>query len=219
MASVGTKEDKDPTRQCTAPSKAWKFEEKNRYRLAEYSAESWDIGFALQPANLPDLNTLDLGFFRAIQSLQYQKLAKNLDEMIEIVHKVYADLPLDVCKNLWTTAQLVMNQVLLCNGGNDYKLSHIEKLKIAAANSRDIPMRLPCHALIAGNHLDADAITAAMIVSSEQGAPARLFFIVHFFPCIFLIVVSPLPLLVTHRRPSRLFLIATPSRRCRHRHA
>jgi len=45
-------------------------------RLAEYSAEGWDIGFALQPANLPDLNTLDLGFFRAIQSLQYQKLAK-----------------------------------------------------------------------------------------------------------------------------------------------
>ena len=188
-------------------------------RLAEYSAEGWDIGFALQPANSPDLNTLDLGFFRVIQSLQYQKPAKNLDEMIEIVHEAYADLPLDVCKNLWTTAQLVMNQVLLCNGGNDYKLSHIEKLKIAAANSRDIPMRLPCHALIAGNHLDADAITAAMIVSSEQGAPARLFFIVHFFPCIFLIVVSPLPLLVTHRHPSRPFLIATPSRRCRHRHA
>ena len=32
-------------------------------RLTEYSAEGWDIGFALQPANLPDLNTLDLGFF------------------------------------------------------------------------------------------------------------------------------------------------------------
>ncbi len=32
-------------------------------RLAEYSTEGWDIGFALQPANLPDLNTLGLGFF------------------------------------------------------------------------------------------------------------------------------------------------------------
>jgi hypothetical protein len=55
---------------------------------------------------------------------------------------------------------------------------------------------LPCRALIAGDHLNADAITAAMIVLSEQGTPARLFFIVHFFPCIFLIVVSPLPLFV-----------------------
>ena len=98
----------------------------------------------------------------------------------------------------------VMNQVLLCNGGNDYKLPLVGKLKIAAANGRAIPMRLPCRALIAGDHLNADAITAAMIVLSEQGAPARLFFIVHFFPCIFLIVVSPLPL-----------LIATLSRRCR----
>ena len=76
-------------------------------------------------------------------------------------------------------------------------------------------MRLPCRALIAGDNLNADAITAAMIVLSEQGTPARLFFIVHFFPCIFLIVVSPLPLLVARRRPSWPFLIATPSRRCR----
>ncbi len=46
--------------------------------------------------------------------------------MIAIVHDAYAELPLDVCKNVWTTAQLVMNQVLLCNGGNDYKLPHVD---------------------------------------------------------------------------------------------
>ena len=63
---------------------------------------------------------------------------------------------------------------LLCNGGNNYKLPHVEKLKIAAANCRDIPMRLPCHALIAGDYLNADAITAA-IVSSEQGTLAVYF--------------------------------------------
>ena len=87
--------------------------------------------------------------------------------MIAIIHEAYADLPLDVCKNVWTTAQLVMNQVRLCNGGDNYKLSHVGKPKIAAANGRDIPMRLPCRALIAGNHLNADAITTA-IVSSDQ---------------------------------------------------
>ena len=38
-----------------------------------------------------------------------KKPAKNLDEMIKIVHEAYTDLPLDVCKNVWTTAQLVMN--------------------------------------------------------------------------------------------------------------
>jgi hypothetical protein len=148
--------------------------------LTEYSTDGWDIDFVTQPANSPDLNTLDLAFFRAIQSLQYQKPARNLDEMIKIVHEAYVDLPLDVCKNVWTTAQLVINQVLLCNGGNDYKLPHVGKLKITAANGRDILMRLPCRALIAGDHLNADAITAAMITSSDQGTPARLSLIVHF---------------------------------------
>jgi hypothetical protein len=160
-------------------------------RLAEYSAVGWDIDFAMQPANSPDLNTLDLAFFRAIQSLQYQKPAKNLDEMIAIVHDAYAELPLDVCKNVWTTAQLVMNQVLLCFGGNDYKLPHVEKLKIAAANSRDIPMRLPCRALIACDHPFADAITSA-IITNDHGTPSRLVLIVRFLTmhlidcCVFL---------------------------------
>ncbi len=31
--------------------------------LAEYSADGWDIDFALQPANSLDLKTLDLAFF------------------------------------------------------------------------------------------------------------------------------------------------------------
>jgi hypothetical protein len=77
------------------------------------------------------------------------------------------------------TAQLVMNQVLLCNEGNDYKLPHVRKLKIAAANGRDIPMRLPCCVLIAGDHLNADVITSA-IIANDYGTPARLFSIVRF---------------------------------------
>jgi hypothetical protein len=33
-------------------------------------------------------------------------------------------------------------------------------------------MRLPCRALIAGNHLNADAITTA-IITNDHGTPAR----------------------------------------------
>ncbi len=112
-----------------------------------------------------------------IQSLQYQKPAKNLDEMMAILHDAYTELPLDICKNVWTTAQLVMNQVFLCNGGNNYKLPHVGKLKIAAANGHDILMRLPCRVLIAGNHLNVDAITTA-IIANHHGTPAHLVLIV-----------------------------------------
>jgi hypothetical protein len=43
--------------------KPGKLRKRNADCLAEYSADSWDIDFALQPANSPDLNTLDLAFF------------------------------------------------------------------------------------------------------------------------------------------------------------
>jgi hypothetical protein len=119
--------------------------------------------------------------------------------MIKIVHEA----PLGICKNVWTAAQLVMNQVLLCNGGNDYKLPHVGNLKIsAAAIGRDIPMRLPCRALIAGDHLhlNVDAITAA-ITAKDQGTPARLF----------LIVVS------FHRCPLSQLIPPSINRACRYR--
>ena len=109
-------------------------------RLGEYSALGWDIDFTMQPANSPDLNTLDLAFFRAIQSLQNQKPAKNINEMIDHVMEAYQDLPLDICKRVWMTAQLVMrNQVLLINGGNNYKLPHVGKPKIVSDHGWDIP--------------------------------------------------------------------------------
>jgi hypothetical protein len=47
--------------------------------LAQLGEIGWDIDFNLQPPNSPDTNTLDLAFFRAIQTIQYQKKLRNLD--------------------------------------------------------------------------------------------------------------------------------------------
>ncbi len=122
-----------------------------------------------QLANSPDTNTLDLAFFRAIQSLQYQKPAKNLDEQIANVEEAYAELPLDVCGHVWSTAQIVMNSVLLSAGGNQYKLPHIGKMRIARALGKDFPMPLPCQALIAGANIDEAAITAFVATEEANG--------------------------------------------------
>ena len=120
--------------------------------LVEYSNLGWDIDFLTQPPNSLDMKTLDLAFFQTIQILQYQRPAKNVNKMITHMLEAYRDLPLDVCKNMWTTAQLVMNQVLLIDGRNYYKLPHAGKLKIVAKHGRNIPMRLLCKALISGGH-------------------------------------------------------------------
>jgi hypothetical protein len=122
----------------------------------------WDIGFVHQPASSPDCNTLDLTFFRAIQSLQYQKCAKNVDELVAHVQEAFAKLPLDVCRKVWSTAQIVMNQILLHNGNNDYKLPHVGKLKTETLAGRDISLRLPCRALIDGGALDCEYIISFM---------------------------------------------------------
>ena len=127
-------------------------------RLVEMNAGGWDIGFENQPANSPDCNTLDLAFFRAIQSLQYQKCAKNINELCAHVLKAFVNLPLDVCKKVWMTAQIVMNKILIHNGNNDYKLPHVGKLKVEKAVGGDIPLSLPCRALIKNNLLNCEYI-------------------------------------------------------------
>ena len=127
-------------------------------RLAKLGEMGWDITFNYQPPNSPDTNTLDLAFFRAIQSIQHQKVSKNIDELIDNVHQAYADMPLDVCKRVWTTAQVVMNSILLADGGNNYALPHVAKSKLTNSLGQDIPLRLPCRALLAREDITCDAI-------------------------------------------------------------
>ena len=86
----------------------------------------------------------------------------NIDKLIAHVHESFAELPLDICCKVWTTAQIVMNQILIHNGNNNYKLPHIRKLKIEKAVGSKILMRLPCRALIDGGALDYQYITNFM---------------------------------------------------------
>ncbi|XP_074303611.1 uncharacterized protein LOC141638061 [Silene latifolia] len=55
-------------------------------------ADGWNIQFSYQPPNSPDLNVLDLGFFRAIQALQQKKKSKKVDELVENTMKAFTEL-------------------------------------------------------------------------------------------------------------------------------
>jgi hypothetical protein len=50
--------------------------------------EGFDIRLICQPANSPDFNILDLGFFRAIQAIQYKKNAKTIEALVPAVQEV-----------------------------------------------------------------------------------------------------------------------------------
>jgi hypothetical protein len=53
--------------------------------------DGFDIRLTCQPANSPDFNILDLGFLRAIQSIQYKKIAKTIQDLIPVVQEVCDD--------------------------------------------------------------------------------------------------------------------------------
>ena len=75
-----------------------------------------------QPANSPDLNVLDLGYFNAIQSFQHQRRSTSIEELVENVQQSYNDLSINQLHNIWITWQLVMLRVIECNGDNTYVL-------------------------------------------------------------------------------------------------
>ena len=82
-----------------------------------------------QAANSPDVNLLDLGVFQAIQSFN-DAAPKNKEELIQSVHDAYTDYPGKRLNCTWLTLQSVFNQIILCNGDNNYNIKHLSKEKL-----------------------------------------------------------------------------------------
>ncbi|WOG81933.1 hypothetical protein DCAR_0101091 [Daucus carota subsp. sativus] len=93
--------------------------------------DGFDIRLVCQPPNSPDLNVLDLGFFRSIQSLQHQKAPKNIDELIDAVCKSFDELSASCLNNVFLSLQACMVEVIKSFGNNAYKLPHIGKDNLA----------------------------------------------------------------------------------------
>lgn len=106
-----------------------------------------------QPLSSPDRNVLDLGFFRAIQSLQYQASPKTVvDELVLAVEKSFEDLSPESLKRVFLTLQASMIEVMKVNGGNNYKLSHMGKLHLMREDGT-LPSQLQCQRAFVENAL------------------------------------------------------------------
>ncbi|XP_027076959.1 uncharacterized protein [Coffea arabica] len=91
--------------------------------------DGFDIRLCCQPANSPDMNVLDLGFFRAIDSLQHQKAPSTIDEFVSAVEKAFDMFPSEDLNKVFLTLQLCMVEVIKICGGNNYKIPHMNKEK------------------------------------------------------------------------------------------
>ena len=55
---------------------------------------------------------------------------KNKEELIQSVQHAYTTYPRKRLNWTWLTLQSVFNQIILCNGDNDYNIEHLSKEKL-----------------------------------------------------------------------------------------
>jgi len=85
------------------------------------------IFLTAQPPNSPDFNILDLGFFRAIQSIQYKEAPRTISELVNVVTCAYNSFCPRKLDDCFLSLQKCMERSIANNGGNQYKQPHQRK--------------------------------------------------------------------------------------------
>ena len=111
--------------------------------LAALAQSGWGdrISLYTQPANSPDLNLNDLGFFRALQSDYERECPANERGIIDLVNDSFERYDAGRINRIWLSLHGVFNNVLLCYGDNDYKLGHMGKDRLERMG--ELPTVLP----------------------------------------------------------------------------
>eukprot|EP00977_Amphora_coffeiformis_P019360 scaffold7181_cov146-Amphora_coffeaeformis.AAC.3 len=105
-----------------------------------------DVEFHLveQPPRSPDTNVLDLGFFASLQARAWKlKRAKDIDGLIDNVLKAWDDYDPITLNRIWLSHQACMQEIIVHNGANDYKVPHQQK-RVLEREGR-LPTTIPLH--------------------------------------------------------------------------
>ena len=112
--------------------------------LAAVQATGVDVKIYCQPPNSPDLNVLDLGFFNSLQSIVAKEGTRNKDILIQVVKEKFDNYPQGKINRVFLSLQMAMQEILLCHGGNDYKLKHMSKSQLE--RNGNLPMSIEASA-------------------------------------------------------------------------
>lgn len=127
--------------------------------------DKWNIRLTFQPANSPDLNVLDLGLFSSLQSLQYQRKMKGIEDIVYAVHDAFKVLTCQTLDNVFLTLQNCMAALLGVGGGNAYTIPHMGKDKLRRVDL--LPSCIQC---------DRKTYDDAKKLLHESGRTSALFF-------------------------------------------
>ena len=142
---------------------------KDEHFLREASRDGFNIIMTCQPAQSPDTNVCDLGFFRAIQSKQHQNASNTMEELRDAVIKAYWDMPAYYLNKVWLTLQQCMIETLNCDGNNTYKLPHMSKDKLF--RSGKLPVTLSFDRYLYASMVDKFCTAEVAESGTQQRAP------------------------------------------------
>ncbi|KAF0700474.1 Aste57867_9003 [Aphanomyces stellatus] len=108
--AIYTYNDQDSARQCWCPTPR----------------------FLLLPPNSPDLNVLDLGFFRVIQSLQAAHHAMTVEDIVSATLAAWNAVESSTLGRNFTTLQSCCQEIIRAGGNNNFKIPHLGKSKLMA---------------------------------------------------------------------------------------
>ncbi|CAN0188679.1 unnamed protein product, partial [Laminaria digitata] len=74
--------------------------------------QGWSVELVTQPAQSPDLNIKDLGFFASLKSRVWGMNASAVDELVETIFQQYEEYDGDTLERVWQSLFKVYNQTL-----------------------------------------------------------------------------------------------------------
>jgi hypothetical protein len=119
------------------------------------SGDGWVIKMVNQPPNSPDTNICDLSFFVSIQALQQEEVSNTMAELVEAVKRAFEEYDPRRLNHAWLTLMTCYNEIIECQGGNDYKIPHMGKQALERAHKLPFQITVTNHAkLYLGEHLN-----------------------------------------------------------------
>lgn len=106
------------------------------------SQNGFDIRLVRQPPNSPDLNVLDLGFFRSIQALQHKKSPNSVDDLVDAVQKSFEEYDTILSNRIFLSLQSCMIEIMKVKGTHNYKIPHMKKEQLE--RRKELPTQRKC---------------------------------------------------------------------------
>ncbi|KAG7346706.1 hypothetical protein IV203_005775 [Nitzschia inconspicua] len=136
--------------------------------VAAIAATGMHISLLNQPPNSPDMNVLDLGYFNAIQSLQHRTDTTSIPALVKAVEDSFAELDYAKLNKVFLTLQKCLESIILCGGGNNYKMPHVHKDQLARQGQLPVSIEVTDELRQRIQLLEADAVPGEDVVAAQE---------------------------------------------------